>query len=129
GETRRGRHEADPRALPEPRARRGGELPEADRGDGRGRPGHPDQTRGPASQPAHDRVPRKAEAGPEGARDARGVRAARTPARYPRLEVGAGGSRLPDAPPAEVRGDQADGRRTPHGPRGARARGGDGPAE
>src|SRR5581483_8653549 len=63
--------------VPEPRARRGGELPQADRGDGRGPAGHPDQARRPAAQPAHDRVPGQAEAAAEGAGDARGVRADR----------------------------------------------------
>ncbi len=65
--SRRRRHEADPDPVPEPRARGGGELPQADRGDGGGRARDPDQARRPAAQPAHDRVPRQAEAGAEGA--------------------------------------------------------------
>ena len=123
---RRGRDEADPRPVPEPRARRGRELPQADRRDGRGRARDPDQARRPPAQPAHDRVPRQAEAAAEGARDARGLRAARAPPRYPRAQVGARGPRVPDAAPAQVRGDQADGRRAAHRSRGARARSGDG---
>ena len=53
-------------------------------------------------------------------RDARGLRAARAPPRHPRAQVGARGSRVPDAAPAQVRGDQGDGRRAPRRPRGAR---------
>ena len=120
---RRRRHEADPDPVPEPRARRGRELPEADRRDGRGRPRDPDQARRPPPQPAHDRVPRQAEAGAEGARGARGLRAARAPARHPRAQVGARGPLVRDAPPAQVRRDQGDGRRAPRRPRGARPRG------
>ena len=119
-EARRGRHEADADPVPEPRAGRGRELPEDDRGDGRGRPGDPDQARRPAPQHADDRVPRQAEAGAEGEGDARGLRAARPPPRDPRDQVGARGPLVPDAPPAQVRGDQGDGRRAPRRPRGAR---------
>ena len=88
-----------------------GELPEDDRRDGAGRARHPHQARRPPPQHADDRVPEQADAGAEGARDARGVRAARPPARDPRAQVGARGSRVSDAPPAEVRRDQGDGRR------------------
>ncbi len=122
-EARRGRHEADPGEVPEPRARRGRQLPQAHRRDGRGRAGHPDQARRPAPQPAHDRVHGQADAGAQGARDARGLRAARPPARHPRAQVGARGPRLRNAAPAQVRGDQADGLRAARRPRGARARG------
>ena len=90
-----------------------------------GRAGHPDQARRPPAQHAHDRVPRPPEAGPEGARDARGLRAARAPARHPRAQVGARGPRVRDAPSAQVRGDRGDGRRAPRRPRGARPRGRD----
>ena len=83
-----------------------------------------DQARRPPAQPAHDRVPRQAEADPEGEGDARGLRAARAPPRHPRAQVGARGSRLPDAAPAQVRGDQDDGRRAPRRPRRPRRRGG-----
>ena len=41
--------------------------------------------------------------------DARGLRAARAPARHPHAQVGARGPRLRDAAPAQVRGDQGDG--------------------
>ena len=105
-----------------PRAGRGRELPQDDRGDGRGRPRDPHQARRPPPQPAHDRVPRQAEAGAEGEGDARGLRAARAPPRHPRAQVGARGPRLRDAAPAQVRGDQGDGQRAPRRPRGARPR-------
>ena len=114
---RRGRHQADADQLPEPRASRGGELPQDDRRDVRGRPRDPHQARGPAAQHAHDRVPRQAEADPEGEGDARGLRAARAPARHPGDQVGARGPRVPDAAPAQVRGDQDDGRRAARRPR------------
>ena len=126
---RRGRHQADARPVPEPRARGGRELPQADHRDGGGPAGHPDQARRPPAQPAHDRVPRQAEAAPEGAGDARGLRAARASPRHPRAQVGARGPRVPDAASAQVRGDQADGLGAARRPRGARARGGDGAAE
>ena len=116
---RRGRHEADPDHVPEPRAGGGRELPEDDRRDGAGRARHPHQARRPPPQHADDRVPREAEAGAEGPRDARGLRAARAPARHPRAQVGARGPLVPDAPSAEVRGDQGDGRRPARRPRGA----------
>ena len=121
---RRGRHQADPRPVPEPRARGGRELPQADRRDGGGPPRDPDQARRPPAQPAHDRVHGQADAGAEGARDARGVRAARASPRYPCAQVGARGSRVRDAASAQVRGDQADGRGAARRPRGARPRGG-----
>ena len=57
--------------------------------------------------------------------DARGLRAARPPARHQQDQVGARGPRLLDAAPAQVRGDQGDGQRAPRRPRGARPRGGD----
>ena len=122
---RRGRHEADADPVPEPRAGRGRELPQDDRGDGAGRARDPDQARRPAAQHAHDRVPRQAEAGAEGEGDARGLRAARAPARDQQAQVGARGPRVRDAAPAQVRRDQGDGQRAPRRPRGARARGGD----
>ena len=125
---RRGRHQADPDQLPEPRAGGGRELPQDDRGDGAGRARDPDQARRPAAQHAHDRVPRQAEAGAEGEGDARGLRAARPPARHPRRQVGARGSLVPDPPPAQVRRDQGDGRRPPRRPRGAGRDGGGGAA-
>ena len=109
----RGRHEADPDQLPEPRAGRGRELPEDDPGDGRGRAGDPDQARRPPAQHADDRVPRQAEADPEGEGDARGLRAARPPPRHPLAEVGARGPRVRAAAPAQVRRDQGDGERAP----------------
>ena len=124
---RRGRHEADPDPVLEPRAGRGGELPEDDRRDGPGRPGHPHQARRPAPQHADDRVPRQAEAGAEGEGDARGLRAARAPARDPRAQVGARGPLVPDPPPAQVRRDQGDGRRPARRPRGAGRAGDDDP--
>ena len=65
----------------------------------------------------------EAEAGAEVEGDARGLRAARAPPRHPHAEVGARGPRLRDAPSAQVRGDQGDGRRAARRPRGARARG------
>ena len=71
----------------------------------------------------------QAEAGAEGEGDARGLRAARAPARHPHAQVGARGPRVRDAPPAQVRGDQGDGRRAPRRPRGARQRGLRGAAE
>ena len=95
--------EADPDQLPEPRAGGGRELPQDDRRDGAGRARHPDQARRPAPQHAHDRVPRQAEAGAEGARDARGLRAARAPPRHPQAQVGARGPLLRDPAPAQVR--------------------------
>ena len=122
---RRGRDEADADPVPEPRAGRGRELPQDDRRDGAGRARDPDQARRPAPQHAHDRVPGQAEAGAEGQGDARGLRAARPPARDQQAQVGARGPRLRDAAPAQVRGDQGDGQRAPRRPRGARARGGD----
>ena len=124
GPPRRGRHQADADQLPEPRAGGGGELPQDDRRDVRGRPRDPDQARGPAAQHADDRVPRQAEADPEGEGDARGLRAARTSPRHPRDQVGARGPRVPDAAPAQVRGDQDDGRGAARRPRGPRRRGG-----
>ena len=125
---RRGRHEADPDELPEPRAGRGRELPEDDRRDGAGRARHPDQARRPPPQHAHDRVPGQAGAGAEGEGDARGLRAARAPARYPRPQVGARGPLVRDPAPAQVRGDQRDGRRQACRPRGRRDPGRRGPA-
>ena len=110
---RRGRDEADADQLPEPRAGRGRELPEDDPGDGRGRAGDPDQARRPPAQHADDRVPRQAEADPEGEGDARGLRAARAPARHPLAQVGARGPRVRAAAPAQVRRDQGDGERAP----------------
>ena len=92
--TGRGRDEADADPVPEPRARGGGELPQDDRRDGPRRAGHPDQAGRPPAQHAHARVPRAPEAGPEVARDARGLCAARAPARHPRDEVGLRGPRL-----------------------------------
>ena len=124
---RRGRHEADARPVPEPRAGGGRELPQDDRRDGAGRARDPDQARRPAPQHAHDRVPGQAEAGAEGEGDARGLRAARAPARHPRAQVGARGPLVRDAAPAQVRGDQGDGRRPPRRPRGAGGEGGGGP--
>ena len=63
-------------------------------GDGAGHARHPDQARRPPPQHADDRVPGQAEADPEGARDARGLRAARAPPRYPHDQVGARGPRV-----------------------------------
>ena len=119
---RRGRHEADADQLPEPRAVGGRELPQDDRRDGAGRARHPDQARRPAAQHAHDRVPGQAGAGAQGEGDARGLRAARAPARHPRAQVGARGPLVRDPPPAQVRGDPRDGRRPPRRPRGRRRR-------
>ncbi len=110
---RRRRHQADADHVPEPRASGGRELPQDDRRDVRGRPRDPDQARGPAAQHAHDRVPRQAEADPEGEGNARGLCAARTSSRHPRDQVGARGPCVPDVAPAQVRGDQADGRGAP----------------
>ena len=115
---RRGRHQADADELPDPRAVRRRELPQDDRRDGAGRPRHPDQARRPAPQHAHDRVPGQAGPGAEGEGDARGLRAARAPARHPRDEVGARGPLVRDPAPAQVRRDQGDGRRPPRRPRG-----------
>ena len=123
----RGRHQADADPVLEPRAGRGGELPQDDRRDGPGRAGHPDQARRPPAQHADDRVPRQAEAGAEGQGDARGLRAARPPPRDPLAQVGARGSLVPGAPPAEVRGDQGDGRRPARRPRRAGRPGRDDP--
>ena len=116
---RRGRHQAHPDPVLEPRAGGGRELPQDDRGDGQGRSGHPDQARRPAPQHADDRVSRPAEAGAEGEGDTRGLRAARPPARDPRGQVGARGPVVPDPASAQVLGDQGDGRRPPRRPRGA----------
>ena len=124
---RRGRHEADADPVLEPRAGRGRELPQDDRRDGPGRPGHPHQARRPPPQHADDRVPRQAEAGAEGEGDPRGLRAARAPPRDPRPQVGARGSLVPDPPPAQVRGDQGDGRRPARRPGGAGRAGRDDP--
>ena len=119
---RRGRHEADSHHLPEPRAVGGRELPQDDRRDGAGRARHPDQARRPAPQHAHDRVPGQAGAGPQGEGDARGLRAARPPARNPRAQVGARGPLVRDPPPAQVRRNPCDGRRPARRPRGRRRR-------
>ena len=121
---RRGRHEADPDELPDPRAVRRRELPQDDRRDGAGRPRHPDQARRPAPQHAHDRVPGQAGPGAQGEGDARGLRAARAPARHQRDEVGARGPLLRDPAPAQVRRDQGDGRRPARRP-GGRSREGE----
>ena len=59
----------------------------------------------------------------EGARDARDLRAARPPARDPRDQVGAGGPRLRDAAPAQVRRDQAARRPAARRARALRRRG------
>jgi GTP pyrophosphokinase len=66
-----------------------------------------------ASQHADDRVPGQAEAAAEGARDARGLRAARASPRYPLHQVGARGPRLRDAPSAQVLRDPGDGQPAP----------------
>ena len=121
---RRGRHEADADDLPDPRAVGRRELPQDDRRDGAGRARHPDQARRPAPQHAHDRVPGQAGAGAQGEGDARGLRAARTPPRHPRAQVGARGPLVRDPAPAQVRRDQGDGRRPARRPRGRGREGG-----
>ena len=112
--------------LPDPRAVRRRELPQDDRGDGAGRARDPDQARRPAPQHAHDRVPGQAGPGAQGEGDARGLRAARAPARNPRDEVGARGPLVRDPASAQVRRDQGDGRRPARRPRGCSREGGRG---
>ncbi len=87
----------------------GGELPQDDGRDGHGHPGHPHQARRPAAQHAHDRRALQAEADRQGQGDAGDLRADRAPPRHPRDQVGAGGSRVRGAPPAQVPGDQGPG--------------------
>ena len=101
------RDQAVRRHLPEPRRPPGRELPQDDGRDGPGHPGHPDQARRPAAQHAHDRLDAEAQAAGEGEGDARDLRPAGAPARHPRDQVGAGGPRLRDPPPAQVQRDQA----------------------
>ncbi len=66
-------------------------------------PGDPDQARRPPPQHAHARRAAEAEADREGQGDARDLRAARPPARHPRDQVGARGSRLRDLHPRKYK--------------------------
>ena len=106
--------------LPEPRRSPGRELPQDDGRHGPGHPGHPHQARRPPAQHAHARLDAEAEAAGEGQGDARDLRAARAPSRHPRDQVGARGSLLLDAPPAQVQRDQAAGQPAAHRARGLR---------
>ena len=118
----RRRHQADRDHLREPRRAPGRELPQDDGGDGHRRQGDPDQAGRPPPQHAHARRPAEAEADGEVARDAGDLRAARPPARDPRDQVGAGGPRLRDPAPAQVRRDQAARRPAAQRARGLRHR-------
>ena len=119
---RRRRHQADRDHLREPRRAPGRELPQDDGGDGHRRQGDPDQAGRPPPQHAHARRPAEAEADGEVARDAGDLRAARPPAGDPRDQVGAGGPRLRDPAPAQVRRDQAARRPAAQRARGLRRR-------
>ena len=84
------------------------------------RAGHPDQARRSPAQHADDRCDAEAEADREVAGDARDLRADRPSARHPRDQVGARGSRLPDASPAQVQRDQGARRAAARRPRALR---------
>ena len=121
---RRRRHQADQDALHLPGGGAGRELPQDDHRDGHRHPGHPDQALRPPAQHAHALLPEQAEADPEGQGDARGLRAARAPPRYPQPQVAARGPLVRLAAPAQVPGDPEVGRAAPRRPRGLRRRGG-----
>ena len=71
----RRRHQADPHPLQSKRRGAGRELPQDDRRDGQGHPGHPHQARRPPAQHAHARSLPQAEADREGpARRSRSTR-------------------------------------------------------
>ncbi len=73
------------------------------------RPGH--QARRPPAQHAHHALPQAREAGEEGPRDAGDLRSAGAPPGHEHHQVGAGGPRLRDPLPQDVRRDRAPGRR------------------
>ena len=114
----RRRHQAVEDPLRQPGGAPGRELPQADRLDVERHPRAGRQARGPAAQHAHARLHDQAEADPEGQGDARGLRAARAPARHPLPQVGARGPRLRDPAPAALPRDPADGQPAPARPRG-----------
>ena len=117
----RGRgHEADRHHVPEPRRAAGGELPQDDGRDGHRHQGDPDQAGRPSPQHAHAGGAAEAEADREGEGDARHLRPACAPARYPLDQVGAGGPRVLDAASAQVQRDQVAGQPAARGARGLR---------
>lgn len=88
---------------------------------GQGPPGPRHQARRPPAQHAHDALPEAGEAGEEGPRDPRDLRAAGPPPRHEHDQVGAGGPRLRDPLPQDVRRDRAARRRA--GPQARRVPG------
>ncbi len=93
------------------RHRPGRDHPQDDRGDEPRHPGARHQARRPAAQHAHAALPQAGDAGAQGPRDPRDLRAAGPPARHEHPEVGARGPRVRDPAPQDVRRDRAAGRR------------------
>ena len=79
----RGRHQAGADPLDDARGAPGGELPQDAAGDGARHPRHPDQARRSRRQHADAGAHAARQAGAHLARDARDLRAARQPPRYP----------------------------------------------
>ena len=115
-------HQALEDPLREPGGAPGRELPQADRLDVERHPGAGREAGRPPPQHAHPRVHDQAEADPEGQGDARGLRAARPPARHPLAQVGARGPGLRHPAPEAVQRDPADGQPAPARPRGSSSR-------
>ena len=106
---RRRRHQAGQGQVRRGRAGRDRAQDGRRHGQGPARPGH--QARRPAAQHAHHALPQAREAGEEGPRDAGDLRAARPPPGHEHHQVGAGGPRLRDPLPQDVRRDRPAGRR------------------
>ena len=106
---RRRRHQAGQGQVRRGRAGRDRAQDGRRHGQGPARPGH--QARRPAAQHAHHALPQAGEAGEEGPRDPGDLRAAGPPAGHEHHQVGAGGPRLRDPLPQDVRRDRPAGRR------------------
>ena len=91
----RGRHQAGADPLDDARGAPGRELPQDAAGDGARHPRHPDQARRSRRQHADAGAHAARQAGAHLARDARDLRAARQPPRYPVDEGRARGSGVP----------------------------------
>ena len=112
---RRRRHQARQGQVRRGRAGRDRTQDGRRHGQGPARPGH--QARRPAAQHAHHALSQAGEAGEEGPRDPGDLRAARPPPGHEHHQVGAGGPRLRDPLPQDVRRDRPARRRA-----GAQAR-------
>ena len=88
-----------------------GDHPQDDRGDEPRHPGARDQAGRPAAQHAHAALPQAGDAGAQGPRDARDLRAAGPPARHEHHQVGARGPRVRHPAPEDLRRDRPAGRR------------------